>query len=204
MPMVFDRKRAAKELTKYRQEGPAKTTRILLRALKAEGVEGKTLLDIGGGVGTIQHELLKAGVTRAVSVEVSTAYIDAAGEETERQGYSDRVRFLQGDFVSLASDVAPADIVTLDRVICCYHDMQQLVTLSAARAEKLYGVVYPRDAWWVRAGIAIENLVFRMGRNPFRLFVHPTDAVEAALRTSGLERRFYRQTPLWQVVVFAR
>ncbi len=200
----FNKKRTTRELEQYRKKGPRKTTRTLIDALKAEGVRGMALLDIGGGIGVIQHELLSAGASSATNVEASTAYIEAMKEETERQGHADRVSFYHGDFVDLAPDIPSADIVTLDRVICCYRDMEALVGLSSARAGKLYGVVYPRDTWWTRIGWAIFDFVFGVLRNPFRAFVHPTEAVDAVVRGSGLEPRFYRQTAIWQVVVYER
>ena len=95
-----------------------------------------TLLDIGGGIGTIQLELLSAGASEAISVEASTAHMEAGQEEARRQGSRDRVRHRHGDFVELAPDIAPVDIVTLDKVICFYDDMQNLVGLSSARAGK--------------------------------------------------------------------
>jgi hypothetical protein len=201
---VFNKKRTTKELEQYRKRGPRKTTRMLIDALKAEGVGGMTLLDIGGGIGIIPHELLSTGASNAINVEASTAYIEATQEEAQRQGHADRVSSYHGDFVDLAPDIPSADIVTLDRVICCYHDMETLVGLSSVRAGKLYGVVYPRDAWWTRIGWAIGNFVFGVLRNPFRIFVHPTEAVDAVVRGNGLEPRFYRKNLVWQVVVYER
>jgi magnesium-protoporphyrin O-methyltransferase len=201
---VFDKEHAVKQLARYRKKGPNWATRLLLDGLRAEGVEGMTLLDVGGGVGTIQHELLPSGVRSAVSVEASAAYIEAARDEAERRGHAGRITHRHGSFVDLAAEIPQADIVTLDRVICCYHDMQGLVDLSAARARKLYGVVYPRDAWWMRIGILVLNLSFRLQRIPFRLFLHPTREVEAVVSRHGLRRRFYRRRLGWQVAVYAR
>lgn len=138
---TFDRKLADKYLKQYRQKGPAATTRLLLDGLKAEGVEGLTLLDIGGGVGAIPNELLRAGVSDASDVDASAAFIAAAKEEAALQSHADRIRFYYGDFVSIAPEIPPADIVTLDRVICCYHDMDALVGLSSARAQIVWGSV---------------------------------------------------------------
>lgn len=201
---LFDDKTAARELKAYRQKGPNKTTRLLVDALEAEGVEGLSLLDIGGGVGAIQHELLKANARSAIAVDASPAYLAAAQAEAERQGFASRVTYHHGNFVELAADIAPVDIVTLDRVICCYHDMPALVGLSSERAGKLYGLVYPRDAWWLKIGCAFMNFTLWLTRNPFRIFVHPRAAVEAILRRNGLRRRFYHQTFLWQVAVYGR
>jgi magnesium-protoporphyrin O-methyltransferase len=163
-----------------------------------------SLLDIGGGIGAIQHELFQAGLAEAVNVEASTAYVDACRSEAERRGYAPRIRHRQGDFVEVAPEIPPADIVTLDRVICCYHDMPELVGLSLARTRKLYGLVYPRDTWWTRLLAAILfNFRFWLRRNPFRVFVHPTKDVEALVRKHGLERRFHWQGGGWQVAIFA-
>jgi len=133
----FNAQRVSKELARYRRNGPLKNTRLLLEALQAQTPEPRvpelTLLDIGSGVGAIAHGLLQAGVGQATDVDASVAYLAAAREEAERRGLADRLSFRQGDFVTLAASIPPADIVTLDRVICCYDDMPALVGLSAAR-----------------------------------------------------------------------
>jgi magnesium-protoporphyrin O-methyltransferase len=200
----FDRGEAQAKLREYRRDGPARTTRILLEALGAESVAGATLLDIGGGVGAIQHELLKAGVTRATDVDASSAYIAAAREEAARQGHADRVAFRHGDFVALADEIEPADIVTLDRVVCCYHDMPALVGRSAAKARRLYGLVFPRDGWWMRAGTRAINALLWLQRTPFRVFAHRGADVDEVVRRQGLARAFARNAGLWQVVVYVR
>lgn len=200
----FDAKVAAKDLKRYRRKGPDRTTRMLIEALRREGVSGMTLLDIGGGVGAIAHELLAAGVTRAVQVDAAPAYLAAAHDESTRRGHADRIEFKAGDFTTVANEIAPADVVTLDRVICCYDDMPSLVGPSAARARRFYGAVYPRDTWWVRAGLTVANRLLRLRGSLFRTFVHPTAAVDAAVRQAGLTRRETRTTWIWQVVLYAR
>ena len=92
---------------------------MLVESVKQKGVEGNSLLDVGGGIGAIQHELFKTGIARADIVEASTAYIDANKEEAERQGHADRIPYHHGDFVDIAPNLERADIVTLERVICC-------------------------------------------------------------------------------------
>lgn len=200
----FNRKYVAKEIKKYRRKGPAKTTAMLLSALKAVGVEGKAVLDIGGGVGSIQYELLKSGASSAISVEASTAYSEAAQEETRRQGYTQRISFLTGNFVDLAKSIPPSDIVTLDRVICCYDEMEDLVGFSSERAGKLYGVVYPRDARWVKIGFHTINFFLRLFRRHFRTFIHPTAKVDALVRSKGLAQTYFKKAGIWQVVVYRR
>jgi hypothetical protein len=201
---LFSQQYVAKELSRYRAKGPDKTTRMLTDAIKAAGVAGLTLLDIGGGVGAVQHELLQAGVQGVTSVDASTAYLAAAGAEAQRRGLASHVSYYQGNFVDLAAEIAPAGIVTLDRVICCYPDMVQMVNLSAKRATRLYGLVYPRDVWWVKIGLAVINVVFRLRQSHYRTYSHSTEAVEALVKDAGLERHSYHRTMVWQVVVYTR
>jgi magnesium-protoporphyrin O-methyltransferase len=201
----FDQKYAAKKLKQYRKDGPKKTTLQLIEALQVEDSQGLELIDIGGGVGDIQHALLSNGVRSAINIEASSAYLRACQEEAERQGHAEQITHFQGNFVDLAGDIPSADIVTLDRVICCYDDMVQLVELSAQKAKRLYGVVYPRDKWWVKLGnLLYYNLRNWLQRSPLRNFVHPTKAVEDVIQKNGLERCFYREMGPWQVVVFSR
>ena len=201
---LFSQQYVTKELARYLSKGPDKTTRMLTEAIEAEGVDGFSLLDVGGGLGAIQHELLDSGIQKVTSVEASTAYLSAARAEVQRRGLAERVTFHHGNFVDIAKDIAPADVVTLDRVICCYPDMERLVGLSAARARKLYGLVYPRDVWWTRMGIALENFFYRIRRNPYRAFIHSTKAVENVLSINGFKHRSHRQTLAWQVAVYTR
>ncbi len=202
---LFDTGVASDELKNYRRKGPSRQTRILLDTLREVGVHSLTLLDIGGGVGAIQHELFKAGIQAAVDVDASSAYLAAAREEATRQGYADQVRYLHGDFVELAPTIEQADIVTLDRVVCCYPDMQALIDLSSARAGKLYALVFPRDNWWMKIGRFGLNFAMRIQRSKFRFFIHPSAEVDAIVRANGLQPHFHRNAGLfWQVVVYSR
>jgi len=200
----FDHNEAERKLHEYHRPGAARTTQILLDELMAEHLQGLTLLDIGGGIGAIQHALLKAGVSRAVDVDASSAYLSVAKTEATRQGYVERVSYVHGNFVDLADNIPPADIVTLDRVICCYHDMPALIGHSAAKAARLYGLVYPRDVWWIRAGVRAANAMLWLKRTAFRIFAHSRTAIDAVVRRNGLERIFTRDAGLWQVVIYAR
>jgi magnesium-protoporphyrin O-methyltransferase len=201
---VETRKWAEQDLRLYRRGKSTRTTPILTAALLERGVGGLTLLDIGGGIGVIQLELLAAGAAHTTSVEASLAYLAVAGEQASRAGVADRIRAIHGDFVALAPEVEPADVVTLDRVICCYHDFRALVSLSAAKARRLSGQVYPRDRWLVRLVLTFENLMLRLRKSPFRAFVHPTVVVDRIVREAGLRPVFQKNTFAWQVVLYAR
>ncbi len=201
---LFDEKTARRELRKYRRRGPSRTTRALITALEKHGVEGATLLDIGGGVGAIQHALLADGVTKALHVDASAAYIEASRKEARRLGHEEHVNYLYGDFVALAPEIEAADVVSLDRVICCYEDMRSLVGASVQRAKRLYGVVYPRSTALVRFMVNMLNMFLLVTRKTFRVYVHPTSEVEAEIIRGGFRRCFHREFFFWQVAVFTR
>jgi hypothetical protein len=152
----------------------------------------------------ISPQLLDGRVVRAIHLDASTAYLTVAREETARRDHGSRVEFLHGDFVAVADRIPAADLVTLDRVICCYDDMERLVGLSAAKTMRLYGAVYPRKHGWMRLAIATINVVQRLKRSSFRVFLHDPAAIDAVLRASGLERRSMERTLGWEVAVYQR
>jgi magnesium-protoporphyrin O-methyltransferase len=200
----FGARIARRDLRRFRRRGPIESTRLLVDDLVAAGVGGGSLLDIGGGIGAIQHSLMSAGAREATDVDVSADYLAAAREEATRLGHADRVHYIRADFVQIATTVADADIVTLDRVICCYPDMEPLVSAASQKARRLLGAVYPRDVWWVRAGVRAANLLMRIRRSAYRAFLHPPAAIDAAIRRQGLERRTLRRTIAWEIVTYTR
>jgi magnesium-protoporphyrin O-methyltransferase len=197
-------KNALKELKKYKERGPNKTTKKLINFLENEGVEGKSLLDIGGGVGIIQYELLNHGVTSVINIEASSAYHKIAKEEAEHQGLFDRIQFHKGDFIDLAENIPPIDIVTLDRVICCYPDMEKLVGKSVTLAKDYYGVVYPKDKWWVKFAFTLINIYERIRQSEFRTFIHSTKEIHKVIQTNGFSPVSLQKHGIWLVEIFQR
>lgn len=194
----------ARELRNYNQDGPNQTTQMLIDAVQAQAVGGLTLLDIGGGVGAIQHALLAAGARSATAVEASTAYARTSEQEAQRRELSDRLTVHHGNFVELADEIEPHGVVTLDRVICCYHDLPGLLGAAAAKATRLLGLVYPRVGLHARLFRSALNLVMFLTRNPYRSYVHSDRAVSGILEPAGWRTVSYEKTLLWQVVVWAK
>jgi magnesium-protoporphyrin O-methyltransferase len=201
---IFDRRNADEDLARYRQRGPDRTTTLLLDMVRAAGVRGGTLLDIGAGIGVIDHELVRDGLGHATLVDASAPSLAAAREEARRRGQIDRLEFVDGDFVSRASSIDVADIVTLDRVICCYPDVTSLVRESASRARAMYALVLPRDRWLVRLGARLENIWFRLRRLDYRAYAHPNSLVDALVSQEGLSVRSEARTFFWRVVLYDR
>ena len=205
MATFYNQKKAASELRKYREKGPIPSTKALIDALVAEGVEGATVLDIGGGIGAVQHELLAAGAAQVTSVDASASYLEAAREEAGRRGVEDRVTYRHGDFIELAESVPPADIVTLDRVLNVYPDWERLAGLAAAHAQRLLGLVYPRNTPMTRLVVSAMNLKLRMQRKAVRAHIRPQDEIDRIARESGLAPSCAQDVgPAWHVAVFRR
>ena len=200
----FDAESARKDLLGYRQDGPDGSTRRLLDVLIAEGVTDATVLDIGGGVGAVQLELLAAGAARALDVDASASYLAVAEAEARERGFAGRTAYRHGDFVQLADEIEPADVVTLDRVICCYPDVRSLVSQSASRALRLYGLVYPVDRWWTRGVARIMNFLDRVGRSDYRMHIHSQALVDRLIREAGLEPLYRHAGKVWQTAVYTR
>ncbi len=200
----FNAEEARRDLLEYRAKGPDPSTRRLVDALIAEGIEGATLLDIGGGIGAVQLELLQAGAASSVDVDASAPYLGTAEAEAEERGWGDRTRYVHGDFTRVSDQVEPADIVTLDRVICCYPDARALIGQSASKARRLYGLVHPVDRWWMHVIGFLGNLGYRLFRNPYRMHIHRQDLIDALIQVAGLEQISGHDTWFWRTVVYWR
>jgi magnesium-protoporphyrin O-methyltransferase len=201
---IFDQRSADADLERYRRHGPDTTTAMLLAMIRERGVGGSSILDVGGGIGVIDHELLVAGAGHAVLVDASQPSLVAARDEARRRGVLDRSEFVDGDFVSRAPSIDPADIVTLDRVVCCYPDVEALVRLSASRALALYGLVLPRDRWVFRIWLSVENAWYRLRGVRYRAFVHSNARVDAIVADAGLRPAREERTFVWRVVLYER
>jgi magnesium-protoporphyrin O-methyltransferase len=202
--LLFDDRTAGRELARYRRRGPSRSTRRLVDLLHEQGVRGRTFLDIGGGIGAVQHELMAGGAAGGVHADASPAYLDASRDEARARGHERDIEYVEGDFLAVAERIAAADFVTLDRVLCCYPDMAGLVDASAPKARLAYGLVYPRDTRIARWVFTLVNFAQRLRGHPFRVFLHGTADVEARVQRHGLHKRTVRRGLVWQVVVFDR
>ena len=200
----FDRAHAEAKLREYRRKGPGRTSRALADALSGGGAEGRTVLDIGGGVGAVHELLLERGAASATDVDASRPYLEVARSEAERRGVADRVAFRYGDFVALAPEIEPADLVALDRVVCCYGDVDALVGRAAERARRRLAITLPPDGRIAGVVVGLANAWQRLVRSQFRVYAHSHARVVAAARAAGLEPAGTASLGLWRLLVFER
>jgi magnesium-protoporphyrin O-methyltransferase len=201
---IFSEKNARAEARRYQSRGLDGTSKRIFDVINSRGVEGKTLLEVGGGIGAIEIELLKAGVARAVNVELTPTYEAAAGELLVEAGLSDRVERMVMDFAEAGDSVEAADVVVMNRVICCYPDMPKLAAAAADRAREVLVMSFPNDRWWTRLGLTLANFGFRVIRMQFRVFLHPPELILAAVEHQGFSARLNQRGLLWQVAALER
>jgi magnesium-protoporphyrin O-methyltransferase len=200
----FTEKIANRDLATYRRNGAGETTRLLRDALVAAGAANGSLLDIGTGVGALTFELLDRGISRAIAVDASSAYVKAASDEAARRNRSGVIQFVNDDFLTVTGDIPPATIVALDRVICCYPQWEPLLSEALRHAERHFAFSYPRDAWYVRAGNSFVNVGRRIRSQQFRTFVHPPDQMMDLIRCAGFAPASSRNTRMWRVESYSR
>jgi protein-L-isoaspartate O-methyltransferase len=178
--------------------------RTMLDLLRARGVEGDTVLEIGGGIGALQIELLRAGAATAVNVELSGEWEDAARSLLRDAGLQESVERRIGDAVAESAELEAADIVVMERVVCCYPDAEALVGVAADHARRVLVMSFPRDRWWNHVVVRVSNLVCRVRRIAFRSYVHPEAQVETTAESRGLRLAFDKRGAIWRVAAFER
>jgi magnesium-protoporphyrin O-methyltransferase len=196
---MFNTRFARRCADRYRRRGLDETSRRMVDLLAQRGLQGATVLEIGGGVGEIQIELLKRGAASATNLELSSAYDAEARQLIAETGLTGRVERRLVDIAADPGAVEPADIVVLHRVVCCYPDYSTLLAAAADHARRQVVFSYPPRNLMSRAVIGAQNLLFRLLRRDFRAFAHPPAAMLAVLTEHGLSAVAAHRGSVWQI-----
>jgi 16S rRNA G966 N2-methylase RsmD len=183
---VFSDRFARQTARQYRRRGLTRSSSAIVSFLRERGIDGASVLEIGGGVGAIQVELLRHGAARATNLELSSSYEREAAELLDGAGMRDRVdrRFL--DVAQQPDAVDRADIVVLHRVVCCYPDYRRLLAAAAGKADRLLVFSHPPRNLVTRTMLWCDNARRRLTGDPFRTFAHPPSAMLEVLAEAGL------------------
>jgi 2-polyprenyl-3-methyl-5-hydroxy-6-metoxy-1,4-benzoquinol methylase len=202
---IFSEKRARAAATRYRAKGlDSASRRIVAPLLKHGVVEGRTVLEVGGGIGAIQLELLRAGAQHAVSVELTPTYEEAASQLFQEAGLLDSVERKVLDFVAAGAEVEAADIVVMNRVICCYPDMPRLVGAAADHCWGMLVMSFPKKTWWTRALLSVGNVGLRVTRREFQVFLHSPDEIRYTAELHGLRALATQRGLFWETTTWER
>lgn len=201
---VFGERFVRRTLRRYRRKGLDKTARAMAEWTAEGGVEGATVLEIGGGIGALQLELLKAGAASGSVVEVVGGFREAAEELARELGVAERSEFRLADLAADPDAAEPADWVLMHRVVCCTPDGVKLTGVAAGLARHGLVLSYPRPRRALRVFAFVANGLQRLRRKDFRFHVHaPSDLHEAA-RSRGLIPSHLQTGRVWEVAAFRR
>jgi magnesium-protoporphyrin O-methyltransferase len=198
----FSNAQAERDARRYRRKGLDKAAQWVVDAVRERGVNGRSVLEPGGGVGGIEIELLKAGASRSLIVELSPGYDDAARELASEEGVEDRLERRLGDFAD--ADIAEADVVVLHRVVCCYPDYERLLGAAAEKARHTLVFTYPPRNLVARMLFATLNLWMRVRGKEFRAFAHRPERMADVVRRAGFEPFTRRRGGIWRGTAFER
>jgi 2-polyprenyl-3-methyl-5-hydroxy-6-metoxy-1,4-benzoquinol methylase len=200
----FSPRFARRAARRYRKRGLDETARQMVEFLEARGIEGASVLEVGGGVGEIQVELLERGAGWTLNLELSPAYDEEAKALLREKGLEGRAERRLHDIAVDPAGVEPADVVVLHRVACCYPDYERLLTAAAEHARRLLVFSYPRRNAVSRLVVRVQNLVFALLRKEFRTFTHPPAKMLAVLERRGFRVSFAHRGLVWQVAGLER
>ncbi|MFD2093440.1 methyltransferase domain-containing protein [Blastococcus deserti] len=201
---VFDDRFARRTAARYRKRGLDRTARRMVDVLTRTGVQGATVLEIGGGVGEIQLELLKRGAASATNLELSPAYEAEAAALIEEAGLAGRVHRRLVDIATDPAAVPAADIVILHRVVCCYPEPSALLGVAADHTRRQLVFSHPPRNVVSRTVVATQNLLLRLSGREFRTFAHPPAAMLEVLAEHGLRTAVVHRSPVWHVAAATR
>jgi O-methyltransferase domain len=201
---VFSATQAESKARRFRERGLDGEAREILRLLRGDALPGTTVLEVGGGIGALAIELVRAGADHATNVELATSYEPAAASLIADAGLEGRIERRVADFVTDADAIPMADAVILERVVCCYPDDVPLVRAAAGHAARRLVLTFPVERWWIGLGLAAANTLLRLRGSKFRGFMHPASRIIASAEAEGLRLTYRRKGLLWQLLVFAR
>jgi len=200
---MFKARTARRGLAHYRKHGLPELESAMLACVPKESLDGARVLEIGGGIGVLQVELLERGADRGEIVELVAAYASYAAELAREKGLEGRVTYRVADVLG-TDHVDPADVVLLNRVVCCSPDGIELTGAAAQLTRGTLVLSFPRDAIWIRAAMRLLNAGQWFLRRSFRVFVHPSAALVASAEAQGLRLAERGEGGLWEFAVLRR
>ena len=201
----FDRRSRKRQEAGQRYE-PGAVSKALHEALIAEGPAGRTILELGCGPGAMLVALLSEGADRASGVDLSPEAVEEARRRAEEAGVASRADFSVADGAHAA--LTPHDWVVLDKVMCCYPDVDALLGNSIPVARHLYAFAVPASYGWrgaiARAALSLEAVALAILRRPCPAYVHDVAMIERRLTEAGFRPVTRHTSSFWHIAVFAR
>ncbi|MFY0689385.1 MAG: methyltransferase domain-containing protein [Cyclobacteriaceae bacterium] len=187
--MLFDLASAEKEMKSFEKRGPGKITKRLLRKMGFVEGEGKSVLDVGGGVGAAQWHFLRKGAIQTTDVDASSGYLKVAKHYAVANGFKNQASFIMADLIDVKDQLESHDITVLDKVICCYPDYKELLGVATEKTKEVLALSFPLAGPVGRAVARVGALYMKWKKNPFRAYSHPPQEVHDFIESKGFELR---------------
>jgi hypothetical protein len=198
---IFSAKTVERDARRYRRKGLTGSADWLFQALSADGLNECSVLEVGGGIGSLQIELLEAGVSHATNVEIIDSYEAAANSLIAEHGLEGRVERHIADYAQHPDQTPAADIVIMHRVICCYPDPGALTSAACSRARDRVAITIPRESWWLKLGFRAMNAWLRLRRVAFRGYVHPHAQILDVATSHSFHATRHDEGLIWRSIV---
>jgi magnesium-protoporphyrin O-methyltransferase len=202
---MFSDRVSKHDARKFQRRGLDMRARKLLRGLERRvQLKGRTTLEIGIGTGGFTIEMLERGAASAVGIDAVAGQLEQAHHLANERGLAERLQLKQADVTEIGDRLPAADVVVLDRVVCCYPDMHALLGTAAAHTRAALAMSYPRYAWYTRLWVVTANAGLRLMRRSFRLHLHSPAAMQRLLQDNGLTPQVIGHRVVWELLIATR
>jgi magnesium-protoporphyrin O-methyltransferase len=188
----------------FKKKGLHKEQKYLAEGIRRSGMKDAEILEIGCGVGGLHLSLLKDGAAKATGFDISERMIATARKLSTEMGLQERTQYRHGDFAAIHGEAPTADVTILDKVICCYEDVSELIARSTAKTRRIYAVSYPRENFFVRFMFRSAKYFLKLFRQPFHPFYHEPQHVQNRITAAGFEKVYENETVVWLIQVFQK
>lgn len=189
---------------RFSKKGFEPSQKQLMQGLEQVSYNKASLLEVGSGVGYMHQVLLQQGAKNAVGIDLAPEMLKQAQAWADEKNLTDRVQYIQGDFIELLDQVEAADVTILDKVVCCYPHAELLINSSVAKTNRVYALSYPRNRWFIRVAVEVMAIIFKICGSDFRAFVHKPDDIEKWIRSAGFKKVSQDKTFIWLTQVYTK
>jgi magnesium-protoporphyrin O-methyltransferase len=188
----------------FKKKGLRKEQKYLADGIRQSGMREAEILEIGCGIGGLHLSLLKDGAAKATGFDISEKMIAAARKLSAEMGLQERTQYRRGDFVAMHDDAPTADVTILDKVICCYEEVSELIARSTAKTRRIYAVSYPRQNPFVRLVFKSTKFFLKLFRQAFHPYYHEPKQIQNWIAETGFEKVYEKETIIWLIQIFQR
>ena len=130
--------------------------------------------------------------------------IAGARELSVEVGHENRTSYLLGDFVEMYGRIEAADVTILDKVVCCYENVDELLQQSLSKTKHLYALSFPRPNLLIKLVFHVPIAVGKLLGWSFHPYWHDWNRMKQQIEEVGFKPNFHASTFVWDVHVFER